>query len=121
MTPAWHVSAVDGQLPVPSGWRHRLNVDFIPARLIGGESDEFAVGRDLSVAGASLSRANRNRLLASVQRKKSHSTRSQVQYEVLFIRRPRIGSITSSSLKELVLGGICHIDNVNADVLAGDT
>src|SRR5215471_57331 len=80
LTPAWVASAVDGQVLIPSGWRHRLNVDFIPARLIGGESDEFAVGRDFTLAGVSLSRANWNRLLASVQRKKSHSTRSQLQH-----------------------------------------
>src|SRR5215471_15272570 len=63
MTPAWTASAVDGHFLIHSGWRHRLNVDFIPARLIGGERDEFAVGRDFTLAGASLSRANRNRLL----------------------------------------------------------
>src|SRR5215471_17444950 len=80
MTPAWAVSAVDGQVLIPSGWRHCLNVDFIPARLIGGESDEFAVRRDFTLAGVSLSRANWNWLLASVQRKKSHSTRSQLQH-----------------------------------------
>src|SRR5215469_567444 len=73
--PPWTLSAVDGDLLLPSAWRHRLNVDFIPARLIGGERDEFAVGRDSALTGAPISRANRNRLLASVQRKENHSAR----------------------------------------------
>src|SRR5215467_13705555 len=78
-SPPRALSAVDGHLLIPSGRRHRLSVDFIPARLVGGERDEFAVGRDSALTGASISRTNRNRLLASVQRKKSHSTRPQLQ------------------------------------------
>src|SRR5215469_13664358 len=77
--PSWALSAVNGHFLIPRGWRHRLNVDFIPARLIGGERDEFAVGRDLTPTGAPISRANRNRLLASVQRKEDHSARSLQQ------------------------------------------
>src|SRR5215831_16647501 len=65
-SPPWALSAVDGHLLIPSGWRHRLNVDFTAPRLIGGERDEFPVGRDSALTGPPISRANRNRLLASV-------------------------------------------------------
>src|SRR5215467_3931692 len=78
--PPWALSAVDGHpLWLQSARRHRLNVDFIPARLIGCERDEFAVGRDSALKGPSILSANRNRLLASVQRKENHSARSPQQ------------------------------------------
>src|SRR5215471_10159466 len=75
--PSWALSAVNRHSLIPCGWRHRLNPDFIPARLIGGKRDEFAVGRDLALTGAPMLRAHRIRLLASVQRKDSQSEESQ--------------------------------------------